>query len=461
MQSNKVYLSKLEFGSFLHRLSQNPVMELDDLSRGFDHVSIYIGREDKNTNRESCPTLHIVTDSTVYQKLANLPRADELRRVIIGEDGVTSLLTAPHAEHHDRKIAMMRYLRRSKVTENLAMMSEIIDVALGRWQREGRVSPFAEAQAIAAHYFSRYAFGVVPSEQEATALADASLISNKVNLRIATDPHHYPCLQPLAEPRGVHLLSQNEKMTLAAKQKWTKDLIARRIERDKDRSFSEEPGDLLDVVLRQAVVSQGGKQEGTLGVQMEALGGIERCRVAKQAAKEVSSLMTAATETTPTMIAYAMYIVAHNQRLQADLYHELKECGQELCAGSKLDAYALMDKNKMPVLQGVISGSLTKHPPASFSFPRQVNDDTKVGVLDFRKGDIVVFHLSRLQQPFHSSEYMCAGKTVAELEASVTLARTFSSLRIEPYAGASIPAPKRNSTVSAPGVDVPLRVYIR
>jgi len=369
-------------------------------------------------------------------------------------------MTAPHDEHLDRKINIINQFKRSKVMESFTMLSDTIGSAVQKWQKEKQVAPFSAAQSIATRYFTQFAFGASPSEQEERALAQASLVSSEAKVIVATDPHYIPCLKPLAkEEKRVSPFSADGKKIMSLKGEWIKTIVKQRIERDFNRPLADESKDLLDAVVRQAIISQGGKEDGTLKTQFGALGEDRIQRVVQQVARDVSSLVTAATETTPTMIAYAMYILAHDQERQEALRHEIKNAGSEVRMGGIFNAHALLNKMKMPVLRDILDNSLTQHPPAQFAFPRQMNEDIEIDGVSFKEGDVVFFHLSELGQVFHTGQYACPGKTVAEMEASMALAMIVDSCKIEPFKGMSIPSAKPNSTVSTPVEDVPLAVY--
>jgi cytochrome P450 len=184
-----------------------------------------------------------------------------------------------------------------------------------------------------------------------------------------------------------------------------------------------------------------------------------------QIKEDAFAALIAGSETTAVTISYAFQEVAHNPELQASLINEIDQNKDVLGmkSGDDFNFRHLLNKNEMPVINGLLDRVFEDHSPVPVGFPRIAANDIDHGGVQIKKGDTIVTLYARTGNPFHRGKHACAGRHLAKLEAAMSVLYAFDRVRMEPISTkSSVPSRKPDSFLGAPRDSAPLlRVRLR
>ncbi|MEM1275131.1 MAG: cytochrome P450 [Pseudomonadota bacterium] len=190
------------------------------------------------------------------------------------------------------------------------------------------------------------------------------------------------------------------------------------------------------------------------------------------------AFLVAGHETTALALAWSLYLVALDQRVQDRLAEEARAaCGQGPAEGSHLD--------KLGYHRQVIEEAMRLYPPAGM-LSRDAQTADELCGREIRKGDTVILPIYALHRhrlwwenadqfnpenfapskskdrsrylylPFGAGPRICIGMNFAIIEAQIVLASLMAKFRVTPVPG-KVPTPEMVLTLR-PGGGVPLRI---
>jgi hypothetical protein len=402
------------------------------------------------------------------------------------------IFPAQGENHQTKKAFYMQDLGPSMINtqKTVSDLQDTILNVVNKWADRSEINPFPESHLISFRYFVKRTFDEMLFDSECQTFAAGFKLINRGLPQAMFDTYNFPKFRHLTGLSPVIHLPKNknkrtaDQQSMSGTKKWLHIIVDSRISDRMRDNGNMAPRDYFDMIINTAIhqVAIRSNEAETLNLLREhksdpirlqrqmnqLMNGFtpEQLEAMKVQIKEDAfAALIAGSETTAVTISYAFQEVAHNPELQASLINEIDQNKDVLGmkSGDDFNFRHLLNKNEMPVINGLLDRVFEDHSPVPVGFPRIAANDIDHGGVQIKKGDTIVTLYAGTGNPFHRGKHACAGRHLAKLEAVMSVLYAFDRVCMEPISTkSSVPSRKPDSFLGAPRDSAPLlRVRLR